>query len=43
MLGELTAMRDLAALFNRTPVPTLKAFLTFHYLNDNAAVPAAAL
>ena len=31
-------MRDLAALFNRTPVPTLKAFLTFHYLNDNAAV-----
>jgi putative endopeptidase len=38
VLGELTAMRDLAALFNRTPVPTLKAFLTFHYLNDNAAV-----
>jgi putative endopeptidase len=38
VLAELTAMRDLAALFNRTPVPTLKAFLTFHYLNDNAAV-----
>jgi predicted metalloendopeptidase len=38
VLGELTAIRDLAALFNRTPVPTLKAFLTFHYLNDNAAV-----
>jgi predicted metalloendopeptidase len=38
VLGELTAMRDLAALFKRTPVPTLKAFLTFHYLNDNAAV-----
>ncbi len=37
VLGELTAIRDLAALFNRTPVPTLKAFLTFHYLNDNAA------
>ena len=38
VLGELTAIRDLAALFNRTPLPTLKAFLTFHYLNDNAAV-----
>ena len=38
VLGELTAIRDLAATFNRTPVPTLKAFLTFHYLNDNAAV-----
>jgi putative endopeptidase len=37
VLGELTAIRDLAALFNRTPLPTLKAFLTFHYLNDNAA------
>jgi putative endopeptidase len=37
VLGELTAIRDLAGLFNRTPVPTLKAFLRFHYLNDNAA------
>jgi predicted metalloendopeptidase len=38
VLGELTAVRDLAALFNRTPVPTLKAALTFHYLNSNASV-----
>ena len=27
---------DLAELFSRTPVPTLKAFLTFHYLSGNA-------
>src|SRR5580765_592151 len=37
VLSELTAIKDLAALYNRTPVPTLKAFLTFHYLNSNAA------
>jgi putative endopeptidase len=36
VLSELTAIRDLAKLFDRTPLPTLKAFLTFHYLNDNA-------
>jgi len=36
VLAELSAIRDLAALFARTPVPTLKAFLAFHYLNDNA-------
>ena len=36
VLGELTAIRDLAALFNRTPLPTLKAFLTFHYLSSHA-------
>ena len=36
VLGELTAIRDLAKLFDHTPVPTLKAFLRFHYLNDNA-------
>ncbi|MBS0378285.1 MAG: M13 family metallopeptidase [Proteobacteria bacterium] len=36
VLGELTAVRDLAHLFGKTPVPTLRAFLTFHYLNDNA-------
>jgi predicted metalloendopeptidase len=36
VLSELTAIRDLAKLFDHTPVPTLKAFLTFHYLNDNA-------
>jgi predicted metalloendopeptidase len=37
VLAELTAMRDLAKLYEHTPVPTLKAFLTFHYLSDNAA------
>jgi putative endopeptidase len=37
VLAELTAIRDMAALYARTPLPTLKAFLTFHYLNDNAA------
>jgi putative endopeptidase len=36
VLAELTAMRDLAKLYEHTPVPTLKAFLTFHYLSDNA-------
>ena len=36
VLGELSAIRDLAALFGRTPLPTLKAFLTFHYLSSNA-------
>jgi putative endopeptidase len=36
ILGELTAIKDLAALFNRTPLPTLKAYLTFHYLSDHA-------
>ncbi len=36
VLGELSAIRDLAALFNRTPVPTLRAFLTFHYLSSHA-------
>src|SRR5450432_1761087 len=38
VLGELTAIKDLAALFNRTPLPTLKAALTFHYINSNASV-----
>ena len=36
VLAELTAMRDLAKVYQATPLPTLKAFLTFHYLNDNA-------
>ncbi len=36
ILSELTAIRDLAALFNRTPLPTLKAYLTFRYLSDHA-------
>jgi putative endopeptidase len=37
VLSELTAIRDLADLFKRTPLPTLKAYLTFHYLSDHAA------
>jgi predicted metalloendopeptidase len=37
ILSELTAIRDLAAIFNRTPLPTLQAYLTFHYLNDHAS------
>jgi putative endopeptidase len=36
ILSELTAIRDLAGLFNRTPLPTLKAYLTFRYLSDHA-------
>jgi putative endopeptidase len=36
VLAELGALHDLAALFNRTPVPTLQAFLTFHYLSSHA-------
>ena len=37
VLGELTAIHDLARLYARTPLSTLKAFLTFHYLSDHAA------
>jgi predicted metalloendopeptidase len=37
ILGELEAIRDLAALFNRASLPTLKAYLTFHYLSDHAS------
>ena len=37
ILSELDAIKDLAALFNRAPLPTLKAYLTFHYLSDHAA------
>jgi putative endopeptidase len=36
VLGELSAIRDLAALFGKTNVPTLQAFLTFHYLSSHA-------
>jgi putative endopeptidase len=36
IVSELTAIRDLSELFNRTPLPTLKAYLTFHYLSDHA-------
>src|SRR2546427_780519 len=37
VLGELSAIRDMAELFGRTSVPTLRAFLTFHYLSSHAA------
>jgi predicted metalloendopeptidase len=36
VLGELSAIHDLAELYHRTPVPTLQAFLTFHYLSSHA-------
>jgi len=37
IISEITAVKDLAALFDRTALPTLKAYLTFHYLTDHAA------
>ena len=37
VLSELTAIRDLAAIFNHAPLPTLQAYLAFHFLNDHAA------
>ena len=37
VLAEITAIRDLAQLFNRTPVATLQAWLTFQYLSSHAA------
>ncbi len=36
ILSEITALRDLAAIFKRTPVPTLRAYLVFNYLSDHA-------
>jgi putative endopeptidase len=36
VLGELSAISDLAALFQRTSMATLQAFLTFHYLSSHA-------
>ncbi len=37
VLAELGAIRDLAQLFGRTPVATLQAWLTFHYLSAHAS------
>jgi putative endopeptidase len=37
VINELSAVKDLAALFNRTPLSTLQAFLTFNYLSTHAA------
>jgi putative endopeptidase len=36
VLSEITAIRDIAALFARTPLPTLRGYLTFRYLSDHA-------
>jgi len=36
VVGELSAIRDLAALFGRTNEATLRDFLTFHYLSTHA-------
>jgi putative endopeptidase len=36
VLAEIGAIRDLAQLFNRTPVATLQAWLTFQYLSGHA-------
>jgi putative endopeptidase len=37
VLSEIDAIKDLAALFRKTTLPTLEAYLTFHYLSDHAA------
>ncbi len=37
VLSELTAIRDLSGVFARTPLPTLKSYLTFRYLSEHAA------
>lgn len=38
VLRELTAIRDSARLVARTPLPTLKVYLKYHYLSDHASV-----
>jgi putative endopeptidase len=38
VLGELTAIADLAKLVDRSELATLQDYLTFHYLSDHAAV-----
>ncbi|MCE9522405.1 MAG: M13 family metallopeptidase [Alphaproteobacteria bacterium] len=35
---QLDAVQALAKLFRTTPLPTLRAYLTFHYLNANADI-----
>jgi predicted metalloendopeptidase len=37
IVGELTAVRDIAKLIQQTPLATLKDYLTFHHLNGHAA------
>ena len=36
IVGELTAVRDIAKLFGATPLPTLKDYLTFHHIDAHA-------
>jgi putative endopeptidase len=36
VLGELTAIRDIAKLVGSTPLPTLKDYLTFHHFDSHA-------
>lgn len=36
VLAELSAIHDLAELFHKTPLTTLRAWLTFRYLSDHA-------
>jgi len=38
VLGELTAIRDIAKVYAETPVGTLKDYLIFHHLNSNAPI-----
>jgi predicted metalloendopeptidase len=38
VLGELTAIRDIAKVYSQTPLGTLKDYLTFHHLNSHAPV-----
>ncbi|MEP7247519.1 MAG: M13 family metallopeptidase N-terminal domain-containing protein, partial [Gammaproteobacteria bacterium] len=37
ILGELTAIRDIAKIYGSTPLGTLKDYLTFHHLDNHAA------
>lgn len=37
VVGELSAVRDIAKLVGSTPLDTLKDYLTFHHLNNHAA------
>jgi predicted metalloendopeptidase len=36
VLAEITAIQDIAKLIDATPLETLKAYMTFHYLSDHA-------
>jgi putative endopeptidase len=38
ILNELTAVKESAAVVAKTPLPTLKAYLIYHYLSDHASV-----